>query len=335
MHHAATGVRPDTPPHRASSPRPHASPRRPVRRATPRATPRAAADRSVRRRSRRSASGRPPCAPTPGTRTGPPSALTSGGVDSVAPTTTPTDPGSGDAARLTAAAASTIDCATVRPSVCAHCTLAPSGLDVAARTNTPRPCAGSAVQQRLQRAESEVGRCGDGVDGQRRITGPRGGVGGHRRADVAALGVGQHQHACVAQRGDGVLQHRIARRAVGLEERHLRFDHRETGERRDTGVAELAQPVGVGRQAPRGQQLGMGVDARAERTALRHRVGQPATKPDRGSSQAGPSALCSSCSDITPMSPRMPASMPCTAADAPCTVVTHGMFIATAAERIS
>ena len=48
-----------------------------------------------------------------------------------------------------------------------------------------------------------------------------------------------------------------------------------------------------------------------------------------------PSALCSSCSDITPMSPRMPASMPCTAADAPCTVVTQGMFIDTAAERIS
>ena len=136
-----------------------------------------------------------------------------------------------------------------------------------------------AVQQRLQRAESEIGRCGDGVDGQRGLAGPRGGVGGHRGADVAALGVGQHQHPGVAQRGDGVFQHRIARCAVGLEERHLRFDHREAGERRDADVAELAQPVGVGRQAPGRQQLGMGVDTQAERTALRHRVGQPATEP--------------------------------------------------------
>ena len=35
------------------------------------------------------------------------------------------------------------------------------------------------------------------------------------------------------------------------------------------------------------------------------------------------------------MSPRIPASMPCTAAEAPCTVVMHGMFIDTAADRIS
>ena len=46
-------------------------------------------------------------------------------------------------------------------------------------------------------------------------------------------------------------------------------------------------------------------------------------------------ALCSSCSDRTPMSPRIPASMPCTAADAPCTVVTQGMLADTAAARIS
>jgi hypothetical protein len=31
----------------------------------------------------------------------------------------------------------------------------------------------------------------------------------------------------------------------------------------------------------------------------------------------------------------MAASIPCTAADAPCTVVMHGMFIDTAADRIS
>src|SRR5215217_6619689 len=87
-----------------------------------------------------SASGRPPCAPTPGTRTGPWRSLRSGGSVSVAPTTTPTDPGSGSAVLLTAAAASTIDCATVRPSTSARCTEAPSGLEVAASTKTPRPC---------------------------------------------------------------------------------------------------------------------------------------------------------------------------------------------------
>ena len=47
------------------------------------------------------------------------------------------------------------------------------------------------------------------------------------------------------------------------------------------------------------------------------------------------SALCSSCSERTPMSPRIPASMPWTAADTPCTVVTQGMLTPTAAERIS
>ena len=42
-----------------------------------------------------------------------------------------------------------------------------------------------------------------------------------------------------------------------------------------------------------------------------------------------------SCSDRTPIpSPRI-ASMPCTAAAAPCTVVMHGMPRDTAADRIS
>ena len=68
-------------------------------------------------------------------------ALTSGGSASVAPTTTPIEPGPGARSRLTAAAASTIDCATVRPPASARCTPAPSGLDVAASTNTPRPLA--------------------------------------------------------------------------------------------------------------------------------------------------------------------------------------------------
>ena len=47
------------------------------------------------------------------------------------------------------------------------------------------------------------------------------------------------------------------------------------------------------------------------------------------------SAACASCSDRTPISPAFIASIPCTAAAAPCTVVMHGMPFATAAERIS
>lgn len=74
----------------------------------------------------------------------------------------------------------------------------------------------------------------------------------------------------------------------------------------------------------------MRIDTGTQRAAASDRLGQP--DPE---GRHGPSTLCSSRSDITPMSPRMPASMPCTAAEAPCTVVTHGMFIDTAAERIS
>ncbi len=117
-----------------------------------------------------------------------------------------------------------------------------------------------------------------------------------------------------------------------LEERDLRLDHGEIGERRHAHVAELGEPVRIRRQAPGAQQFGMRVDARTQRATPRYRIGQPAAKPVH---PYGPSALCSSWSDMTPMSPRIPASIPCTAAEAPCTVVTHGMFIATAAERIS
>ena len=120
--------------------------------------------------------------------------------------------------------------------------------------------------------------------------------------------------------------------AVRLEERHLRLDDREVSERLHADVAEPSQAVGVGRQLPCPQQFGVGIDARAQRTTAGYGVGE--TDPESGHAQRS-RAVCSSCSDITPMSPRIPASMPCTAADAPCTVVTHGMFIATAAERIS
>ena len=42
-----------------------------------------------------------------------------------------------------------------------------------------------------------------------------------------------------------------------------------------------------------------------------------------------------SCSDRTPISPARIASMPCTAAPSPCTVVMHGTLASTAAVRIS
>ena len=101
-------------------------------------------------------------------------------------------------------------------------------------------------------------------------------------------------------------------------------------ERLHADLAEPRQTVGVDGQPPGAQQFGMRIDAGAQRPAARDRLGQPGTE-----TRHGPSTVCSSCSDITPMSPRIPASMPCTAAEAPCTVVTHGMFIDTAAERIS
>ena len=47
------------------------------------------------------------------------------------------------------------------------------------------------------------------------------------------------------------------------------------------------------------------------------------------------SSRIQSWSDRTPMSPDRSASMPCTAAASPWTVVMHGTFVSTAAVRIS
>ena len=118
-------------------------------------------------------SARPPCAPTPGTSTGPPSALEVG-HRRTASRRPPRRPNRARAAPPVdrRGAASTIDCATVRPPASARCTVAPSGLDVAASTNTPRPCGGGGVQQRPQRAEAQVRRGGHGVGGQRRVARP-------------------------------------------------------------------------------------------------------------------------------------------------------------------
>ncbi len=119
---------------------------------------------------------------------------------------------------------------------------------------------------------------------------------------------------------------------MGFEEGDLWLHDREPAEGIDADVAELPQAVDAAGKSPRRQQLGMRVDAETQRTTGCHRGGRPGTEVHQC---AAPSWLCSSCSDSTPMSPRMPASIPCTAADAPCTVVMHGMFIATAAARIS
>ncbi len=83
----------------------------------------------------------PPCTPSPGASIGPLMSVTSGPVaPTVAPMTTPTAP-NGSAPALTWEISSMTCCATVRPSARPSCcTVAPSGFDVMASTNTPPPC---------------------------------------------------------------------------------------------------------------------------------------------------------------------------------------------------
>ena len=185
---------PDKPRHRGSARRRHARRRRRVRRAAPRATPRAAADRVGPRRSRPARPGRPPCAPTPGTRTGPPRALRSGGrqrgADDDADRTglgrsVAVDGGRGIDDRLRDGAAvglGPLDARTLR--------VGRGGQDEHAAAvgswRCPTAAAGSRIRDTAMRSP------------RRRPAAthpPRRGVGRHRGADVAALGVGQHQHA--------------------------------------------------------------------------------------------------------------------------------------------
>ena len=98
-------------------------------------------------------------------------------------------------------------------------------------------------------------------------------------------------------------------------------------------IACTGAPPGVRRRASTG---------RAARTARKPsrcaRSGSTRVKPWSNSAMrtAGhSSARNQSCSDRTPIEPRIDASMPCTAAPSPCTVVMHGMFAITAAVRIS
>ena len=169
---ASLALRPDRRRRPASSRQQRAARRRRVPRAGPPATPRAAADRAARLPRPRSASGRPPCAPTPGTSTGPASALTSGG-DRRASRRRRRRPNPAPATRSwLPRAASTIDCATVRPSV--DGALHARALGVRRRGEHEHPAAvrRGEVEQRPQRTEPQVGRRGDGVGGQRRVTRP-------------------------------------------------------------------------------------------------------------------------------------------------------------------
>ena len=130
------------------------------------------------------------------------------------------------------------------------------------------------------------------------------------------------------------------------------------GEGVDAGQREALQPARVVGQPPLGQQARVRVDPDAQRPVRADRRRQPL--PERcawprhdgsflhvgavligDSTRVRPherafrSAACMSCSDRTPIPPPSAASMPCTAAAAPCTVVMHGIPRATAAERIS
>jgi hypothetical protein len=64
-------------------------------------------------------------------------------------------------------------------------------------------------------------------------------------------------------------------------------------------------------------------------------AGQPAVAPGTASADKSRSRAACSCSDRTPTSPELIASMPCTAAPSPAVVVMQGMPRRTAAVRIS
>src|SRR5690606_1088312 len=144
----------------------------------------------------------------------------------------------------------------------------------------------------------------------------------------------QHERARLAAPRDDAFEDRHALRAVRLEEGRLRLDDRDVlGEGLRRGQREPFETARVGGQAPFRHQAGVRVDAGAQRPARGDRAGQPCPEPF--AHEEARSAACSFCRARTPTSPLIIASMPCTAAEAPCTVVTHGMPRATAALRIS
>ena len=108
----------------------------------------------------------------------------------------------------------------------------------------PKIAIRASVERWLQGPEPEVRGHRERVAGQRRaIRQVRLGVGRHRRADVSTLGVDDHQRTrCLSSR-DGPLEDRDAGRAVGLEERRLRLEHRDhVAERVDHAARDSLEP---------------------------------------------------------------------------------------------
>ena len=131
--------------------------------------------------------------------------------DSVAPTTTPTDPGPGTAVDR-------------RGRVDDRLRHRASVGDARAARSHPRDWTSPPARTRRDRVPPAVSssgrsdpnpRYGDAVTASHAsgdVSRPRRGVGRHGRADVTPLGVGEHQHARVAQLGDRAFQHRVTGR---------------------------------------------------------------------------------------------------------------------------
>ena len=145
----------------------------------------------------------------------------------------------------------------------------------------PASVGGGDLQQWIQRAESQVGRCGDRVGRQWALAHPGLGVGRHGGSDIAALGVGEHQHTVGLQRGDGAFEHGETSRPISLEKRHLRFDDTEPGVGLNADLTEPGQSVRGDRQPPGLHQVRVRVDTHAERAAGGDRLRQPCSEPRR------------------------------------------------------
>ena len=273
-------------------------------------------------------------APQPGERLGPPALHADPGhqyrtaqraeigrLDNVAPTTTPTDAGRPRPARLTAAAWSTISWATGgRRRGALH----GGALRVGGGRQHEHPAVvrrgGSAV---AAASRTRVGGNGHRVDGQRRLTRPGVRVGGHRGTDVATFGVGEDERP--RRRSALTVRSSTANPAEPYASKNATCGliSAKPVERLDADLGERLQAVGVG-QTPAPQQFGVGVDSDTHRPACASAVSSRAPKVF-----TPPRAACVQfLQRRTPMSPRMSASMPWTAAAAPCTVVIHGMSAA-------
>ena len=229
----------------------------------------AAADPKIRPRS----AAVPPWAPYPGASSGPLIAKSSPESPMVAPTTAPNEP-SGSAPALSGAQV-VQHRAGDRAAVAGGRVLHLGALRVGGQREHEQAgaVASRGLDERVERAEAEVGADRDRVGGQRRGRVEVGvGVGLAGRADVAALDVQEHQGAGRPGLGDHPLQHRDAAAAEPLEERRLRLDHRDVRRQRlDRGQREPLQPGHGRRRGPTScSSDGVRVDAGAERAARVH-----------------------------------------------------------------